>query len=344
MAKNSVIPTDAKAARKSIAGAVIGSIAIHLIVAAVAGVWVVSRYIRNDPPQFEAPPPPKVKVAPQTRQHRMNLAAHAGLAAKPVFKSRLVSLRPTAFSLPQAPQVSLDNLLAPDPSSIANTMVTGLAGAAGSGSGAGFGLGGSGGRGLGTGLNFMGVEANGQRVLLLFDVSTSVVNKANSSSMTLARIKEETLGLIDKLPADSRFGLIQFVRNYKMFQAELVPATRPNRELAREWVDKEWRETGTLPRSGKGVISPDPNGLPPILRAAYAMKPDVIFLISDGSFERGVQTSEKVTEKEFDDLFKELSQTARIPLHFIGFEMKADDRSFWQRIARRHGGTLKEMK
>lgn len=345
MAKD-LTEADSKTSRKSIAGAVIGSIIVHIILAVGAGVWVVAKYYQNEPPKFVAPPLPKVKVPPQTRQHRMNLAAHAGLAAKPTFKARLVSLRPTAFSLPEAPKVSIDNMLTPDPSAIASSMVTGLAGAGGAGSGSGFGLGGAGGKGLGTGINFMGIKASGQRILLLFDVSGSVVNKANASTMPLAKIKEETETMINKLPADSRFGIIQFVRNYKMFQPELVPATQPNRDLAKGWIETEWNESGSMPRSGRGVISPSPNGLPPILRKAYEMKPDVIFIISDGSFERGIETSEKVPEQEFEDLIKELSATSaiKVPIHFIGFQMRSDDKTFWEKMTRRQGGELKELK
>lgn len=331
--------------RRSITGALIGSLVVHAILGVVAGVWVVASYIQSTPPQFVAPPPPPIKIPPQTRQHRMNLAAHAGLAAKPTFKQRLVSTRPTAFALPEAPKVSMNEMLTPDPAAMASGMVTGLAGSAGVGSGSGFGLGGAGGTGLGTGLNFMGIKASGQRVLLLFDVSGSVVNKAERAGVPLAKIKEETLSLIDKLPADSRFGIIQFVRNYKPFQPELVPATQPNRDLARVWVENEWSETGGMPRTGRGVVSPQPNGLPPILRAAYAMQPDVIFLISDGSFERG-SDSEKIGEKEFEDLFKELTSSGakRVPLYFVGFQMKPDDESFWSRMARRQGGQLRQMK
>ena len=117
---------DGKAARKSIAGAVVASIVIHGVLAVIAGVWVIATYFKSEPPKFVAPPLPKIKVQPQTKQHRMNLAAYAGLAAKPTFKARLVSLRPTAFSLPEAPKVSIDNLLTPDPSAIASSFAPAL--------------------------------------------------------------------------------------------------------------------------------------------------------------------------------------------------------------------------
>ncbi|MBK1883963.1 hypothetical protein JIN85_16205 [Luteolibacter pohnpeiensis] len=338
------VPKDRRLARKTVTAAVASSIIVHVLIAIVAGIWVVAHYIKSEPPRFVALPQPKIKVPPQTKQHRMNLAAHAALASKPTFKAKLVSTRPTEFALPEAPKISMNDMLTPDPAAIANSMVTGLAGASGSGAGSGLGLTGAGGKGLGTGLNFMGIKSSGQRVLLLFDVSGSVVNKAAKSDMPLSKIKEETLNMIDKLPTDSRFGIIQFVRNYKPFQPELIPATQPNRDLARQWVASEWNESGMMGARGKGVISPTPNGLPVILRAAYAMKPDVIFLISDGSFERTGAQPEKVPEDEFDDLFKELTKTGKIPLNFIGFEMKPDDEKYWSRTARRQGGQFKEIK
>ena len=336
-----------KAGRKAITTAMLGSLIVHGVLAVVAGVWIVASYIKSEAPKFVAPPAPKIKVPPQTRQHRMNLASHAALAAKPTFKARLVSLRPTAFALPDAPKVSIENMLTPDPSAIASNIVTGLAGAAGTGTGAGFGLGGAGGKGLGTAINFMGIKTTGKRVLLMFDVSTSVVNKANQSAMPLARIKEETISMIDKLPVDARFGIIQFVRNYKMFQPELIPATQTNRDLAKAWIESEWNESGMMARNGRGVIAPEPNGLPPVLRAAYGLTPDVIFLISDGSFERGAGgASEKVTDDEFEALFKELTSAipTKIPFHFLGFQMKEPDEDFWSRMSRRQGGQLKELK
>lgn len=334
-----------KAARKSIGAAMLASIMIHVVLAVIGGIWIVASYIKKDEPKFISPPPPVLKIPPQTRQHRMNLASHEALAAKPTFKKRLVSLRPTAFALPDAPKVDIENMLTPDPSAIASNVVTGLSGSAGSG--AGFGQGGAGGKGLGTAIDFMGIKADGKRVLMIFDVSGSVVNKANASGMPLSRIKDETMTLIGKLPADSKFGIIQFVRNYKVFQNELVPATQPNRDLAKSWIEKEWSESGSMPRSGKGVISPTPNGLPPVLQAAYAYDPDVIFLVADGSFQRGRGgVSETVGEEEFSDLFKELNATSgkKIPLYFIGFQMKDDDEKFWSRLSRRQGGRMKALK
>ncbi len=344
--KSDELDPGAKGASKTaVSTALLGSIVLHGVIAVVAGIWVVASYIQQEPPQFVAPPAPKIKIPPQTRQHRMNLAAHTGLASKPTFQHRLVSLRPTAFALPEAPKISMDNLLVPDPSQMATSLVTGLAGAAGTGAGAGFGLGGAGGKGLGSGLNFMGIQSQGEKVLLLFDVSRSVVNKAEASGVPLAKIREETNLLLSKLPANARFGLIQFVRNYKPFKSELIAATNPNREEAKRWMESQWSESGQMPRGGAGVISPDPNGFSEVLRAGFAMQPEVIFVISDGSFEQGVETSRKIPEDEFESLLKDLqgSLQKKVAIHFIGFQMKEEDQAFWSKIVRRYDGEMKEI-
>lgn len=192
---------------------------------------------------------------------------------------------------------------------------------------------------------FMGFKVEGKRIVLLFDLSKSVVSKAEASGMSLQKIMEQTDALINSLPPESEFALVQFVRNYKPFQPDLVPATPENRGLAKAWMELEWNETGMMPRTGKGVISPDPNGFPAVLRAAYALKPDLIFVISDGSFERGAGgVNESVPHKEFEELFKELvPEGTKIPLNFVGFQMRRDDKSFWSRMTRRLGGELKDI-
>lgn len=332
--------------RKGIGTALAGSLIVHGILALAGGAWIVAQYIQPPPPKFVAPPPAKIKIPPQTRQHRMNLAAHAGLAAKPIFKQRLTSLRPTAFALPEAPKISFDQNLVPNPATLLSTTITGLSGTGGVGSGSGFGLGGGGGMSLApTGFSFMGIKAQGQRIVLCFDVSGSVVNKATASGMPLSRIKEETLKLIGGLPSGAQFGIVQFVRNYKPFKNELVPMTPANRDLARKWIETEWNESGQMNRGQPGVISPNPNGVVCVLDAAFAMKPDVVFLISDGQFEQTYPQVGRIADEVLEAKVKEVQAgPARVPMHFIGFQMRPEDKGTWERLVRRTGGRLREIR
>jgi len=234
-----------------------------------------------------------------------------------------------------------------DPGDLVSDQVGSLMGASGLGSGLGTGGLGGGGTG-GTGLSFFGIKTDGSRILLLFDVSASVLNKAQASGMPLTRIKQETLGLIQKLPLNARYSIVQFVRNYKPFSGELVAATPPNRERATQWMETEWNESGMLGARIKGVRTASPNGLPLVLDFAFSLKPDTLFLISDGSFEQTApgDPNRSIPEAEIQAQLKRLQQAAgkEVPLHFIGFQMKESHRDFWRRAAQRSGGKFRELK
>lgn len=344
---NTATANATSAASKGAGAALLGSLILHGILALGAGAFIIAQYIQPPAPKFVAPPAAKIKIPPQTRKHRMNLAAHAGLASKPTFKKRLVSLRPTAFALPEAPKISFENSLVPDPSTMASTMISGLTGSAGLGNGAGLGIGGSGGMGKGlSNFSFMGVKAQGQRVVLCFDVSSSVVNKATSSGMPLLKVKEETHKLLSSLPSGAQFGLIQFVRNYKPFANSLTPMTPANRDLAMQWIDTEWNEGGQMNRGQAGVLSPEPNGVVCVLDAAFAMKPDVIFIISDGQFEQTYPKNQRITNDLLEAKMQELAaeKLSKVAVHFIGFQMRPLDKKAWERIVRRTGGKLREIR
>ena len=144
----------------------------------------------------------------------------------------------------------MDQLLPLDPAEILTDQVVALTGSGGAGSGIGFGAGGGG--GLVTGFNFMGIESKGNRILLIFDVSTSVLNKARRSDMSLAKIKEETINLLRQLPINARFGLIQFTQNFKAFREELLAATDANRAAAKAGIGANgWGRDRCKPLQGQ---------------------------------------------------------------------------------------------
>lgn len=42
---------------------------------------------------------------------------------------------------------------------------------------------------------------------------------------------------------------------------------------------------------------------------------------------------------------KELQETLtrKVAIHFIGFQMKEEDKEFWSKVVRRYGGEMKEI-
>ncbi|MFV1994418.1 MAG: hypothetical protein ACC661_03185 [Verrucomicrobiales bacterium] len=327
--------------RSLIISVILGSIVVHAIALGLFGLWVVAEYFKEPEAIFTLSK--NIRIPPPPPQHRMNMAKHEAMTPKPSFTDKLVSTRPVEFALPDLPKVDLDQMLPLDPSELISDQVSSLVGAAGFGRGLGSGL--SGGAGSGEGLSFFGIRATGKRILLLFDVSRSVVNKAEKSGVPMSEIKKEAMELIDGLAIDSRFGLIQFVRNHKLFRTELVAASQGNKDLARQWVETQWSLSGSMPSSGRGVVNPRPNGIQSVLEAAFAMKPDVVFLISDGSFWRD-PGNEKVPYRELGDTLGDLEAAVEggsVPVHFVGFEMRDDERATLKRIFRRHDGDFREI-
>ncbi len=324
----------------------LGAVIIHVVLLLIFGLFIVAQKFAKPEAVFEVRETLKIPVQ-QTPQHKMNAAAHQAAAPKPTFQDKLISSRPTSFALPELPKLDLQQMLPLDPSELVSDQVASLVGTAGFGAGGGAGLSGAGGLGKGLSkLSFMGIQAEGQRIALLFDVSGSVVNKANGSGMPMSKIKEETLKLIDSLPTGASFSLIQFVRNFKPFSEQLVQVTPANRDAAKKWIDNEWNESGQMARGGRGVLSPEPNGVVCVLDAAFAMNPDVIFLISDGGFWQTYPTDRKIPHDELEDKMKELQKGRkdRVPVHFIGFQMRDDDEKAWSSIVRRTGGRLRQIK
>lgn len=336
--------TRKKRVRRLIITVVLISVGIHLFAGLVAGVVIVARYLAEPPAEFKVVK--DIRIPAQEREHKMNMAAFDGAAPKPSFTDKMQSLRPTAFALPDLPKVPVDQMLPLDPAQILTDQVTTLAGTGGLGSGTGYGSGGGGGTGMGTGFSFMGIKSAGKRILLIFDVSGSVKNKAEASGVPLTKIRDETVALLNSLPISSRFGLIQFTRNYKIFNKELLPATDQNRDAAKKWLTDEWVDAGTM--SGGGVTT-NPRGLVGVLELAARMQPDVIFLISDASFQWNPNNAPgpggNIPWNEVKKIVKgELQTGGECKLNFIGFEMKQVDRSEMGSIARSSGGKMREIK
>jgi len=336
---------DRRQRRGLVSAVIVGAVIVHGAALVIAALVVVARFFAEPQATFEVVKEYRIPV--QTREHRMNMARHEAVAPKPAFTDRLVSTRPTHFALPEMPKLDLDQMLPLDPGELVSDQLGSLVGTAGLGSGLGSGGLGAGGTG-GAGLSFFGIKTEGSRILLLFDVSASVLNKARASGLPLAKIKEETLKLIATLPLNARYSLVQFVRNYKPFSDELVAATPQNRERSVQWVETEWNETGMLGARVKGVRTASPNGLPIVLDFAFSLKPDTVFLISDGSFEQTAPTdaNRSIPEAEIQEQLKRLQKAAgkEVPVHFLGFQMKEAHRDFWRRTAQRSGGKFREIK
>lgn len=330
-----------KRLRKLIITIVIGVVILHVGFGIVAGVLVVARYLLPPPATFEVQR--DIKIPAKEREHRMNMDAFDAMTPKPSFNDKMQSLQPADFALPDLPKIPMDQMLPLDPSEIVSDQVSSMVGTAGLGGGGGEGAGGLGGEG--SGVSFMGIQMEAKRVLLLYDISTTVTNSVREAGMTMEEVREETKKVLDSLSINTRFGLGQFARNFAFFQPELLPATDANREQARDWLDRWFATSGSMPRGTPNTRTGSP-GFLELMKEAFRMQPDVIFVISDGGFYAGSGNGGKIDYREIEQTFKELQETAAEPvkINFIGVGMDGTDKNGMRRIISRNGGKFREMR
>ena len=191
---------------------------------------------------------------------------------------------------------------------------------------------------------FFGVEDLGERIVIVVNTSASVMRKARNKGYTVERIQSEVQRLIDSLDPGTRFGLIQFSQGVRSFASFLAPATAANRSAAAAWIPGNLR--GNPPVLAEQVLF----GHEAALEAALALQPDVIFLVTDGVLNRRTRASDRWAYPEipyttFAATVGRFEQDLPSPprIHVVGFEMRPDDAVNMRRLARDHGGQVREF-
>jgi hypothetical protein len=220
-----------------------------------------------------------------------------------------------------------------DPSDIVSDQLSSLAG-----TGAGSGTGGGGG-GKGSAVSFLGVPGTGQRVVLIFDVSGTVTKALEKAGTPLTVIKERVSELLKKLSINSTFGIAQFSRQYAFFKPDLIPASDSNRAEAQAWLDK-WFSEGTFLKSNTPNLVREKVGFLGVLKEVFKLKPDLIYIVGDGSFERGEGYGEMTPFDEIRSTLRDLQAALPQPatVNFIGVGMRDENKREIRRIISSQGG------
>ncbi len=305
--------------RRLVAVIILGSLAVHGAVAVIAGLWIVVRHFVKAPSQ-PAEPPPVVMRAPPPEPDRDILPGTGGQGmASPISQGRIQSLAASLLPLPELPRFQVSAAASsPWTAMLASSSLAALDQVQfpGGGDSDAFGVAGN---ADGTGLTFLGVQTHAKRVVLMYDVSRTVANAAARAGIPMERIREETLRLMEGLGVNTRFALVQFARNYAFFRRELSPSTSANRQAASQWLTRHFVTTGVFPRSVPGMVGGSP-GFLVVLEEVFCLRPDAVFIISDGSFQRGASGDITISLSEIQSrlsvLQAELPQPANI--FFLG--------------------------
>jgi hypothetical protein len=326
--------------RRRIAPIFLFSIAIHIAAGLVAGVIVVVRRLV---------PVEKFQVAAKTvsipAPDRTAAAAASGNegvggSGSPQCEVAASAIRDLALEN-ISPRKAATQSVTPTTSSL----VTGYLQSTGVATGIEFGLGssgssvGGGGKAEQAPASFLGVKAPGERIVLMFDISKTVSNAAAKAGMPMERIREETIRLVDNLDVNARFNIVQFARNYVLFQPRLVASSRSNKDAARQWLNRFFGTQGTLPPGIPSTVTGSP-GFLVALSEVFKLDPDCVIVITDCDMQRGTSVNARIpleeVEKAIADLQSKRPRAARI--QFIGVGAKDAAANRLRQILACHGG------
>jgi len=323
-----------------------GSLAIHGGVALLAGVWIVARHFAAATPPstpiLKAIPPPPPPPSESTQ--RLDAAALEGGATKLAASNPLQSTRLTSLALPALPKLATTPVLPLTAFELSSSSL--LAGVQENSDGFGAGVGnGSGGTGKGAGVNFLGVQTNARRIVLMYDVSKTVANAAAKAGVPLERVRSETERLIAELGVNTRFALVEFARNYAFFRPELLASTTANRAAATQWLTTYFATTGTIPHGIPGLVSGSP-GFLVALETVFKLAPDAVFILSDGSMQRGTGTASTIPLTEIEKTLSELQSTLpqKAKVYFVGVGVSAENERGIRRLLANNNGTFSTLK
>jgi hypothetical protein len=165
-------------------------------------------------------------------------------------------------------------------------------------------------------VSFFNSTAVAKRIVFIVDASTSMEGEK------FERAKEELLTAVSNLNPRQRFFVYFFSdKEYAMFAprtpTDMVPLDTQNWEALVRWVNDQGLVGDTRPRSA--------------LQRAFAMRPDMIYLLTDGDFN--------------DDAHNYLMNVSnyRVRVNTIGFQTGAKARDVLEKIARKFRGEFTEV-
>lgn len=156
---------------------------------------------------------------------------------------------------------------------------------------------------------FFGADAYGDEFVYVVDMSTSMGYRSTYGQTRFRIACRELLRSINELKSDQKFCVVMFCyRTRFMFDRppRMLSATNVNKRRAAEWVNSLGLGGGTDPRYG--------------VMSGLKLKPDAIFLLSDGEFNGRAVNSHGIRGNPRIERIIEQQRNSMVPIHTIAFE------------------------
>jgi hypothetical protein len=247
-----------------------------------AGAFVISHVFYNKESTFTGQPPPAKSYEPRKVELKVKVSRQQRSSSRPSMAPRLVAARESAHLA--LPEIKVDSKL------VTTTFQPKFKAVTGRGLGAGLGTG-YGTAGFGDGVsavNFFGIQAKGERIAILVDVSLSMVAPEEGGPVGYMRVKERVGQVVDALKDGTLFNVIVFADACSTMEPRMVFASSETRRKARQFIqpfntEGNWGLTSGNYNGGDGL--PAAGGTTRLdLAIAAAMKDaaDTILIITDG--------------------------------------------------------------
>ncbi|MEP6955305.1 MAG: VWA domain-containing protein [Chthoniobacterales bacterium] len=324
------------------------SLAVHLLFALGAGVWVVSRYSANRKLTFNAGPK-SPNPSERALQHKVQMQQKTQNTLVAVPK-RVLTTGLSKVALPEMPSMA-------GPKLAAQPMMA--AGGGGGFGGAPGGMGAAGGTGGGAPINFFGIRDTSSSVVIMIDISGSMFSRTGdaegSGSMKLVRlgkeqsfqaVRDEAIKMVEGLTPAIQFGIIRWSGGAYSWKPELVPGTEENKQAAVQHIQTEIDFGKAKPKGRPGGTRHDY-----ALEEAFKLKPQTIFMLTDGNATEAVPggglkpIDEGVIWRAAEEGQKELSKKAKLhTIYYLTGKDNPDEEHMLRQLASRNGGTFRKVK
>ena len=211
--------------RKVLRIVLFATLIVHVVAFAIFGGIVIASYLKEEETVFEAPPPSKT-YQPREVEMKVKVQKRQRSSSRPAIVPRMVSSRPSNVALPE---------IKVDPKLVTTTFQPKFKAVSGKGLGAGLG----GGHGLGgfgegvSSVNFFGIQAKGERIAILVDVSVSMIEEQRGSFNGYLRVKQRVGDVIDALKDGTLFNVIVFADACSVMDTKMVYASTETRSKAK---------------------------------------------------------------------------------------------------------------
>ena len=316
----------------------LGPLALALLIQ--AGLLFVAVFVVVLVPEFKSDPEfvakKKIYLPQKELEHKVAVAEFQNAASSPMQMERISTAALLPDSLPSLPQLpkSEFNPIERSPALLQSDALLGQSGVLGALQGL---------KTESSSASLFGIEDTGQRILILFDNSSTVWNKASAAGVSTDAFVRELSKLVDGLNANTLFGLLPFAQQVGTFRDYMIAAGARNKQEAKRWIMENVRSSRKTTQLAFEV-----NGIQGALTVAFQMETEVIFIVSDGDFQRGETAKTRGGNVPWEDVERTLRELTREygiepRIHFIGFKVEPEAAEAIEKITRRYKGKFSDF-